>query len=130
MYSAITRKIRVTATPDYAPDQSEPDNGSYFWTYTIEITNMGLDRVQLLARHWIITDAAGKQFEVEGLGVVGEQPHLGPGESFTYTSGVPLNTTSGTMYGHYKMVDAEGRAFEIDVPAFSLDSPYASRTVN
>ncbi|MEO1200268.1 MAG: Co2+/Mg2+ efflux protein ApaG [Pseudomonadota bacterium] len=130
MYSATTRKIRVSVTPDYAPDQSEPDNGAYFWTYTIEITNLGLDRVQLISRHWLITDANGKTFEVRGPGVVGEQPVLGPGESFTYTSGVPLSTTSGTMTGSYQMVDVEGRDFEVDVPAFSLDSPYASQTLN
>ena len=98
--------------------------------YTIVITNTGQETVQLRTRHWIITDASGRQQEVRGEGVVGEQPVLGPGEQFKYTSGVPLSTASGFMSGRYQMVNESGERFEIDIPTFSLDSPEARRTLN
>ena len=130
MYSTTTHGVRVTALPEFSPEQFAPDDGAYFWTYTIEIANVGADPVQLVSRHWVITDANGKRVEVKGLGVVGEQPHLDPGESFTYTSGVPLPTASGMMSGSYAMTLEDGSEITVDVPAFSLDSPFGPTTVN
>ncbi|NMD08558.1 MAG: Co2+/Mg2+ efflux protein ApaG, partial [Phyllobacteriaceae bacterium] len=100
------------------------------WAYTITIENLGQVTAQLLARHWIITDALGHKQEVRGDGVVGEQPTLAPGESFQYTSGCPLSTPSGMMVGSYDMQAADGKCFAITVPAFSLDSPHDKRTLN
>ena len=130
MYSAVTNDIRVTVRPEYSDDRSEPELGRYFWFYTIDIQNESLVSVQLTHRHWRITDARGKLEEVRGPGVVGEQPMLEPGQSFRYTSGCPLTTPSGIMAGSYRMVDENGRAFDVVIPAFSLDSPHARRTVN
>jgi ApaG protein len=130
MYRAITRQIEVTVEPNFMPDRSSVEHSRYFWSYTIVITNTGAETVQLRTRHWIITDASGKQQEVRGEGVVGEQPTLGPGERFEYTSGVPLSTASGFMTGRYQMVTDAGERFEIDVPTFSLDSPQEKRVLN
>ena len=130
MYRTVTRNIEVTVTPRFLSERSSPENGYYFWAYTIEITNRGADTVQLKTRHWRITDAAGRLQEVKGAGVVGEQPVLRPGESFEYTSGVPLATPSGFMTGSYGMVTEAGETFEIDIPAFSLDSSEAGRVIN
>lgn len=130
MYRAVTRRIEVTVEPTYCPDRSSPDQSAYFWTYTIEITNLGAETVQLLSRRWMIIDALGKRMEVAGPGVVGEQPTLGPSDSFRYTSGVPLATASGMMSGAYEMITADGERFEIEVPTFSLDTPEAPRTLN
>ena len=129
MYRAVTRDIEVTVEPNFMPDRSVAQR-EYFWSYTIVITNTGRETVQLRTRHWIITDASGRQQEVRGEGVVGEQPVLGPGERFKYTSGVPLATESGFMTGRYQMVNESGERFEIDIPTFSLDSPEARRTLN
>jgi len=130
MYRAVTRKIEVTATPRFVSERSSPGNGYYFWAYTIDITNRGAETVQLKTRHWRITDANGKQQEVKGAGVVGEEPVIKPGASFEYTSGVPLQTPSGFMFGTYGMVTEAGERFEIEIPAFSLDSSFAERTIN
>ena len=130
MYRAVTRKIEVTVTPRFSTERSTPANGYYFWSYTIDITNLGIETVQLKTRHWRINDALGRLQEVKGPGVVGEEPVLEPGESFEYTSGVPLPTPSGFMVGSYGMVTAEGEHFDIEIPAFSLDSSYAERTIN
>ena len=130
MYRAVTRQIEVTVEPNFLPERSSVDRGQYFWSYTIVITNSGDETVQLKTRHWIITDASGRQEVVKGEGVVGEQPVLAPGERFEYTSGVPLATASGFMTGHYQMVNASGERFEIDVPTFSLDSPDNRRVLN
>ena len=130
MYTAVTEAIQVTVLPEFQPDRSDPDLRRYFWAYTIEIANLGTRTVQLVARHWIITDAEGRTEEVKGLGVVGEQPLLNPGESFRYTSGCPLTTPSGIMAGTYRMVDETGTSFEIAIPTFSLDSPEGSRRLN
>src|SRR5689334_15708921 len=130
-YRAVTKNIEVTVTPRFIAERSSPDNGYYFWAYTINITNRGVETVQLKTRHWRITDATGKQQEVDGPGVVGEQPVLKAGESFEYTSGVPLPTPSGFMRGTYGMVRAEnGAEFEIEIPAFSLDYSDSGRIVN
>jgi ApaG protein len=130
MYRIVTRNIEVVVTPRFMAERSSPDNGYFFWAYTIEITNRGSDTVQLKTRHWRITDAQGRLQEVRGAGVVGEEPVLEPGESFEYTSGVPLPTPSGFMVGSYGMVTATGESFDIEIPAFSLDSTDSRRTLN
>src|SRR5215510_15737951 len=130
MYRAVTRQIEVTVEPAFMPERSSAEHSRYFWAYTIVITNTGDETVQLRTRHWIITDASGKQQEVRGEGVVGEQPVLAPGERFEYTSGVPLTTASGIMTGRYQMVSETGERFEIEVPTFSLDSPSEKRVLN
>jgi ApaG protein len=130
MYRAVTRQIEVTVTPRFLSERSSPANGYYFWAYTINIANLGTETVQLKTRHWKITDAHGRLQEVKGPGVVGEEPRLGPGDSYEYTSGVPLPTPSGFMVGTYGMVTVDGQHFDIDIPAFSLDSSYAERTIN
>jgi ApaG protein len=129
-YRALTRQIEVTATPRFLPERSSPENGYFFWAYTITLTNRGGETVQLKTRHWRITDAQGRLQEVRGAGVVGEEPVLKPGENFEYTSGVPLPTPSGFMTGTYGMVTAAGEEFDIDIPAFSLDTPQRERTIN
>jgi len=130
MYRAVTHSIEVQVTPRFMSERSSPENGYYFWAYTIVITNRGTDTVQLKTRHWKITDAHGRLQEVRGAGVVGETPVLEPGESFEYTSGVPLPTPSGFMVGTYGMVSAAGEGFDVQIPAFSLDSVHAKRTIN
>jgi ApaG protein len=130
VYRAVTRKIEVTVTPRFVQERSSPANGYFFWAYTIDITNRGSETVQLKTRHWHITDGLGRLQEVRGPGVVGEEPTLKPGDSFEYTSGVPLPTPSGFMAGTYGMVTGEGEHFDIEIPAFSLDCSYAQRTVN
>jgi ApaG protein len=130
MYRAITRKIEVTVTPRFLAERSSPDKGYFFWAYTIDITNLGSETVQLKTRHWRITDAHGRLQEVKGPGVVGEEPLLKPGDSFEYTSGVPLPTPSGFMTGSYGMITDKGERFDVEIPAFSLDCSYAERTIN
>jgi ApaG protein len=130
MYRAVTRNIEVVVKPRFVADRSAPENNYFFWAYTISITNSSDETVQLKTRHWRITDANGKLQEVRGAGVVGEEPVLKAGESFEYTSGVPLQTPSGFMVGTYGMVSTAGEHFDIDVPAFSLDSVEAKRTLN
>ena len=129
-YRAVTRQIEVKAMPRFLPDRSSPENGYFFWAYTITLTNHGDEIVQLKTRHWRITDAHGRLQEVRGAGVVGEEPVLKPGENFEYTSGVPLPTPSGFMVGTYGMVTEAGEPFDIDIPAFSLDLPQGARTLN
>ena len=130
MYQAVTRGISVTVTPRYMPEESSPDESRYFFAYTVEIINTSLQRVQLKARYWRIVDAHGHVQEVRGAGVVGEQPVLGPGESYSYTSGCPLTTPSGTMQGSYVMETADGDTFDAEIPAFSLDIPQAKRVLH
>jgi ApaG protein len=130
MYRAVTRQIEVTVEPNFLPARSSAEHRQYFWSYTIVITNSGEETVQLRTRHWIITDASGRQQEVRGEGVVGEQPVLAPGERYEYTSGVPLQTASGFMTGSYQMVTDSGERFDIEVPTFSLDSPDSKRVLN
>jgi ApaG protein len=130
MYTAVSNKIKVTVRPKYLEEQSEPDESRYFWSYTIEIANVGDRIVQLTHRHWQITDANGRREDVRGPGVVGEQPKLRPGDAFSYTSGCPLKTPSGIMVGTYRMIDERGEAFEVAIPAFSLDRPHAKQMLN
>src|SRR5947208_5703364 len=129
-YRAVTREIEVTASPKFLPERSSPENGYYFWAYSITLTNLGGETVQLKTRHWRITDAQGRLQEVRGAGVVGEEPVLKPGEKFEYTSGVPLPTASGFMTGTYGMLTDTGETFDIAIPAFSLDIPQKARTIN
>ncbi len=130
MYSDTTRQIRVTVEPRYLPDQSQPAEGHYVWAYHVVIENLGRETVRLRTRHWKITDALGRLTEVRGPGVVGEQPLLHPGDSFSYTSGTPLPTPSGIMAGSYGMEGENGEKFDIAIPAFSLDSPHQDRRLN
>ena len=130
MYKAVTRNIAVTVSPRFLPERSSTEKSRYFWAYTIEINNRGNTTVRLKTRHWRITDGVGQTQEVRGAGVVGEEPVLEPGASFEYTSGVPLPTPSGFMAGTYGMVTSDGEHFEIEIPAFSLDSPESKRTIN
>ncbi|WP_366555242.1 Co2+/Mg2+ efflux protein ApaG [Aquibaculum sediminis] len=129
-YSETTRSIQVTVEPRFLEDQSQPENHHYVWAYQVRIENHGAEAVQLLNRYWRITDANGLNQEVEGPGVVGEQPHLAPGESFVYTSGCPLPTASGIMQGRYEMQSDGGERFWIAIPAFSLDSPHEAVRIN
>lgn len=129
-YERVTRGIRVQVDPYYLDDQSDPDEPRYVWAYTVRIDNQSEDVVQLKTRHWKITDAMGITDEVDGDGVVGEQPVLKPGEGFEYTSGAPLTTPSGLMVGCYGMTTPGGETFDVDIPAFSLDSPYELRQIH
>ncbi len=129
-YAETTREILISVRPYYLDEQSAPEKGHYLFAYQIRIENQGADTVQLRNRYWRITDANGRTQEVRGAGVVGEQPILRPGDSFEYTSGTPLATETGFMVGSYEMVTADGERFEVAVPAFSLDSPFASKRLN
>jgi ApaG protein len=121
---ALTRGIRVRVQSEYSPDQSAPSKNQWFFLYTVTISNEGADTVQLLTRHWIITDGTGHIEEVRGPGVVGKQPTLKPGESFEYTSGCPLTTPFGVMEGTYQMVTQDGERFDVKIAPFTLSEPY------
>jgi ApaG protein len=121
---AVTRGVRVHVESEYAAERSQPSQNQWFFLYTITIANEGHEIVQLLTRHWIITDATGRIEEVRGPGVVGKQPILKPGESFTYTSGCPLNTPFGVMQGTYQMVTDAGEHFDAMIAPFTLSEPY------
>ena len=129
-YEAETEGVVVRVRPSFLAGQSDPDAGRWVWVYQIEVVNLGARPVQLMARHWTITDARGHVEDVRGPGVVGEQPTIQPGDSYSYASGCPLGTPSGSMVGAYTMVDDEGRAFEAAIPAFSLDVPGQRRVLN
>ena len=129
-YEAETDGIVVRVRPSFLAGQSNPDAGRWVWAYQVEIVNLTGVAVQLMARHWIITDALGQVEDVRGPGVVGEQPVIAPGASYTYASGCPLTTPSGSMVGSYAMVDSEGRSFDAAIPAFSLDVPGQRRVLN
>lgn len=115
--------IDISVKPAYLEEQSNPDAEHFVFAYTITIRNRGAAPAQLVSRHWIITDANGNTREVDGEGVVGEQPHLGPGERFEYTSGAVLETPVGSMYGHYDMLAEDGGTFQVDIPVFTLAVP-------
>jgi ApaG protein len=121
---ALTNNVRVEVESQYAAEHSQPFQHHWFFYYTVRITNEGSDTVRLVSRHWIITDAAGHTEEVKGPGVVGEQPNLGPGESFQYTSGCPLKTSAGVMHGTYQMITKDGEHFDVDIAPFALHEPY------
>lgn len=130
MFTKTTHAIKVTAVPKFLPEHSEPEDDHYVWAYTIQLENLGGEPVQLINRYWNITDAQGLVQEVEGPGVVGEQPVLQPGAGFRYTSGTSLHTPSGIMHGKYEMITPNGEVFHIDIPAFSLDSPFDAPRMN
>ncbi|NOG72472.1 Co2+/Mg2+ efflux protein ApaG [Roseicella sp. DB1501] len=131
VWTAVTEEVRVTVRTYYLADQSEPARSHYAWAYRVTIANEGRRTVQLLKRTWLITDGQGRTQRVHGDGVVGERPVLDPGESFEYTSGTPLATPSGFMRGTYHMVAAEtGETFDVEIPGFSLDSPFQPNAVH
>lgn len=129
-YSATTHDITVNVVPRYLEDQSQPAESHFVWAYDVEIVNTSGETMQLKERSWIITDANGLVEKVHGPGVVGEQPILKTGDSFRYSSGCPLKTSSGIMVGSYQMVREDGEKIDVDIPAFSLDIPRAQVTVN
>jgi len=130
-YAATTQGITVRVRPIFLDDQSDPAENTWVWAYQVQIENGGAETVQLLRRTWRITDAHGRVQTVHGDGVVGEQPTLEPGEAFAYTSGTPLETPSGIMQGQYHMVRTlSGEPFDVEIPAFSLDSPAAPRQLH
>ena len=129
-YEAVTREIRVRVEPAYLEDRSSPEDNYYFWSYTVEIENCGEEPVQLRSRIWRITDAMGRVQMVRGPGVVGQEPVIEPGETFRYTSGVPLPTPSGFMTGSYQMETEKREAFDVEIPAFSLDCPDERVSIN
>ena len=121
--NAVTRGVRIDVTTEYDPTRSFPEHNRWFYLYTVEISNEGSETVQLVSRHWIITDATGHVEEVKGPGVVGESPVLEEGESFEYTSGCPLTTPYGSMHGTYQMVTADGDRFDAKIGEFVLGQP-------
>ena len=130
IYEATTHDVRVQVEPVFLENQSAPDEGHFVWAYSVRIENLGSSPVRLVNRYWRITDALGLVEEVRGPGVVGEQPTISPGSHFEYTSGAPLKTPSGIMFGAYEMQDATGDSFQVDIPAFSLDSPHQAIQLN
>lgn len=130
VYVARTRDVLVRAAPVYQAEQSDPAKNQYTWSYTMEIENHGQETVQLVSRHWIITDAMNRVQEVRGPGVVGEQPTLKAREAYRYTSACPLTTSSGAMRGSYQMVTDSGEIFEAEIPEFSLHLPEAVKRMN
>lgn len=123
---AVTRGVRVAVESEFAPGRSNPGQSQWFFLYTVRVTNEGREPVQLLSRHWIITDAMGDIREVRGPGVVGKQPRLEPGESFEYTSGCDLATPFGSMRGTYQMVTDGQEHFDVEIPMFTLTEPYTT----
>lgn len=120
---AETRGVVVRVSVSYLPEQSEPGRGRWFWAYHVRVENEGAQTVQLLTRHWVITDGRGARHTVEGEGVVGEQPMIEPGGSFDYVSGCPLATPTGSMQGSYHMMDEDGAGFDVAIPRFALIAP-------
>jgi ApaG protein len=130
-YSAVTRNICVRVRSFFLPDQSRPEDNHFVWAYRVKIENQGDETVQLQRRTWRITDERGKTLLVQGEGVIGQKPIITPGQSFEYASGTPLDTPSGFMVGHYHMIfTATSVEFDVDIPIFSLDSPYRAGMVH
>lgn len=125
MSDCTTRGVRVQVVSLYIPERSTPEDDAYFFAYRVRISNLGGEPIRLLSRHWVITDGEGEVEEVQGDGVVGEQPHLQPGEGFEYTSACPLSTRVGTMQGTYQMVTDEGDGFDAQIAPFTLAVPNA-----
>jgi ApaG protein len=130
IYEARTRDIVVRVSAAYQPGESSPEEGLWMWSYTVEIENHGVETVQLVSRYWRVTDSLNRASEVEGSGVVGEQPELRPREAFRYVSNCPLPTPSGAMVGRYQMMTDTGEVFDAEIPEFSLHLPGAARRVN
>tara|TARA_Y200000002_G_C22616407_1_gene636215 strand:+ start:103 stop:495 length:393 start_codon:yes stop_codon:yes gene_type:complete len=130
MYSKTTNGVTVTVTPYFLEDQSSPQEDHYVWAYQVNIRNTSSNTIKLNHRNWVIIDANGKIMNIQGEGVVGEFPILHPGESFEYTSGTPLKTSNGFMQGFYMMSQINGEQLKIDIPTFSLDSPYGKKNLH
>ena len=130
MYSKTTNGVTVTVTPYFLEDQSSPQEDHYVWAYQVNIRNTSSNTIKLNHRNWVIIDANGKIMNIQGEGVVGEFPILQPGESFEYTSGTPLKTSNGFMQGFYMMSQNNGEQLKIDIPTFSLDSPYGKKNLH
>ncbi|HCL66797.1 MAG: Co2+/Mg2+ efflux protein ApaG [Rhizobium sp.] len=130
MYRALTRNIEVSVEPYYLEEQSDPEDSRYVWGYHVVIANHSRVPVRLMNRYWHITDQNGQVDEVSGPGVIGEQPRLKPGDTYEYSSGCPLDTPSGMMFGHYQMKTDDGEVFDVAIPAFSLDAPGLLRVLN
>lgn len=130
MYSKKTNDVTVTVTPYFLDDQSSPQENHFVWAYKVNITNSGSTSIQVNHRNWLIIDANGKVINVQGEGVVGEFPIIEPGQTYEYTSGTPLKTNSGIMQGFYLVSKDNGNKIKIDIPPFSLDSPYNKRKVH
>lgn len=130
MYHQTTKDIHISVEPYYLEEQSNPLDHHYFWAYHVRIENQGPETVQLLTRFWKIIDARGQLIEVQGDGVLGQQPSIEPGDTYEYTSGTPLTTPSGFMQGSYQMVTPAGAHFDVQIPNFSLDSPYETQILN
>ncbi|AIR65185.1 Co2+/Mg2+ efflux protein ApaG [Enterobacter sp. Ap-916] len=116
-------RVCVQVQSFYIESQSSPEDERFVFAYTVTIRNLGRTAVQLLGRYWLITNGNGRETEVQGEGVVGEQPHIEPGNDYQYTSGAVIETPLGTMQGHYEMVDAQGEAFRVEIPVFRLAIP-------
>ena len=122
-HAATTAGVTVRVAVSYLPEQSEPERGRWFWAYHIRIENEGAQTVQLLTRHWVITDGRGARHSVEGEGVIGEKPVIAPGDSYDYVSGCPLATPTGSMQGSYRMISADGARLDVAIPKFALLAP-------
>lgn len=123
MSSETTAGVKVEVRSSYIPEESIPENFYYFFSYTVQITNLRPEHVQLLSRHWTIIDGQGRVQEVKGDGVIGEQPTIAPGATFEYSSFCPLQTTTGLMKGTYSMLDSNGQSFDVVIPEFFLVEP-------
>jgi ApaG protein len=131
VYEAETSGVVVRAEPAFLDRESDPEEGRFVWAYSIEIENRRAEPVRLMHRYWRITDSQGLTQEVRGPGVVGKQPTIAPGAAFRYTSACPLATPSGLMLGVYEMINlGDGESFQVEIPAFALDSPFASKLAN
>lgn len=124
LYEHTTDGVRIRVRPKFMHDESEPAKGKFMWSYTVEVENDSDRTWTIMRRHWMIVDALGRQQAVDGDGVIGQTPTLGPGERFSYTSGAPLAAPSGMMSGTYEMLDEDGSCMQAIIPVFSLDSPY------
>ncbi|MFK7866623.1 MAG: Co2+/Mg2+ efflux protein ApaG [Alphaproteobacteria bacterium] len=129
-YSQTTDKIEIMVEPFFLEDRSSQEQSIYVWAYQVQIINHGAENIQLISRFWRITDGRGHVEEVEGEGVVGEQPIIKPKHIYQYASGCPLKTDSGIMSGHYVMVDANHKEFKVEIPAFSLDCPWDEKSIH
>ena len=123
-YEAVTDGVRIRVRARFLHDESEPGRGKFMWSYTVDVENESDRTWTIVRRHWRIVDSAGRRQDVDGDGVIGQTPTLGPGERFSYTSGAPLSAPSGMMSGTYDLVDEDGAQLVATIPVFSLDSPY------
>lgn len=126
-HAATTRGVTVRVAVTFLPEQSDPENGRWFWSYHIRLENDGPQTVQLMTRHWVIIDGRGTTNDVQGDGVVGDQPIIRPGASFDYVSGCPLTTSTGAMHGSFGMVCDDGSSFDAEIPSFALNAPVSAR---